>query len=200
MKNMRRCGGIGVILLVIVVLAMLAATALLTAGAVGRYSASKGAKLLESREYGAAAAALERATKFSLRPTNEVTYNLAIARLKLGDNVAAKELLKKVVSSEPGNVGARYELGKIYATEKDTDALRAQINALDEIGTQEAKDRAAELRGTAAGETLKGFMNDIIEKVLPNGLPDALKNVIPDAQGQEEYSEQTHEGMNEEEE
>lgn len=194
MKNTKRRGGIATVLFAVVILAMLGATALLTAGTIGKYSAAKGVKLVASGNYAEAIVALERAAKLSLRPTNEVTYNLAIANIRLGNNASAKELMKKFIESEPNNVDARYELGKIYASEKDTDALRAQINALDGIGTQYAKERAAELRSSVAGETLKGFMNDIMDKVLPNGIPDALKKVLPNSQDQEPETEQLQEG------
>ena len=119
-----------------IVVAMLAATAWLVIGTLRKHNVEQGLASLERGDYTQAALCLEKAARYSLRPDAAVLFHLAEARLKLGDITAAKGSLEKVISLEPRNAAARYELGKIYVNEKNFGAARSEISALEEIGSE----------------------------------------------------------------
>lgn len=176
----RRRGGFVAILITIIVIVLLAASGWLAAEAMKKRSFEQGRALLERGDYTQAAALLEKAERFSLRPDAKILLALATARSRLGEKDAAKSALEKVVSIEPANAEARYELGKIYVGQKNYKAAKSEIKALEDIGTGESREYADELKSSIQTGAVKGFFNDLLKKVLP-GIPDALKNVMPDS-------------------
>ena len=172
-------GGITTVLVIMIVVAMLAATAWLVIGTLRKHNVEQGLASLERGDYTQAALCLEKAARYSLRPDAAVLFHLAEARLKLGDITAAKGSLEKVISLEPRNAAARYELGKIYVNEKNFGAARSEISALEEIGSEEAKGYADELKSSIKTGAVKGFFDELLKKIIPGGIPDALKNAVP---------------------
>ena len=172
-------GGITTVLVIMIVVAMLAATAWLVIGTLRKHNVEQGLASLERGDYTQAALCLEKAARYSLRPDAAVLFHLAEARLTLGDITAAKGSLEKVISLEPRNAAARYELGKIYVNEKNFGAARSEISALEEIGSEEAKGYADELKSSIQTGAVKGFFDELLKKIIPGGIPDALKNAVP---------------------
>ena len=62
-----------------------------------------------------------------------------------------------------------------YISEKKTTALEG-------IGTEEAKEYADELKGAIQTGAVKGFFNELLKKILPGGIPDALNNTVPETE------------------
>ena len=178
----RNRGGITTVLVIIIAVVMLAATAWLVLETLKKRSAEHGLAYLRSGDYTQAALCLERAARYSLRPDAAVLFHLAEARLKLGGLAEAKSGFERVISLEPRNAAARYELGKIYIGEKNFGAARSEITALEEIGTEEAKEYADELKGAIQTGAVKGFFNELLKKILPGGIPDALNNTVPETE------------------
>lgn len=182
MKRKRNRGGVTAVLVAVAVLAMLAATAWLVLGMMKRHNTERGLAYLERGDYTQAALCLEKAARYSLRPDAAVLFRLAEARLRLGDPAKAKDSLEKVIAIEPRNAPARYELGKIYIGEKNFGEAKTEITALEEIGTEEAREYAAELKTSIQTGAVRGFFDELLKKIIPGGVPDALKNIVPGAE------------------
>lgn len=174
----KRRGGIMTVLVIIIVLALLGASLWLFAETMKNRSYKEGKALLEKGDYSAAAAVLQKADRWSLRSDAGILYALGEARMKLGEYDAAKSAFEKNISLNPGNAEARYQLGMIYLKQKNTEAAKGQIKALEELGTDEARGYADELKSSIQTGAVKGFFNDLFKKLLP-GIPDALKDIVP---------------------
>ncbi|MCD7877795.1 MAG: hypothetical protein LUH49_12710 [Cloacibacillus porcorum] len=77
----RNRGGITTVLVMIIAVVMLAATAWLVLETLKKRSAEQGLAYLRSGDYTQAALCLERAARYSLRPDAAVLFHLAEARL-----------------------------------------------------------------------------------------------------------------------
>ncbi|MCF0247786.1 MAG: tetratricopeptide repeat protein [Synergistes sp.] len=173
-------GSIMTFFVIVIVLVLLAATAWLAVAAIQRRNAQIGRDFLKSGDYTHAAEYLEKANRFSLRPDAELIYSLAEARLGLGETEEAKTLFKEVVSIERGNIGAHYELGKIYVSEKNFGDAKNEISALKEIGSEKALSYAAELEDSMQSDAIKDAVEGLINKILPNGVSNFFKKMMPE--------------------
>lgn len=174
----KRAGGIYTIFVIIISLILISATAWLAVETMKSHNYRKGLALMEKGDYREAVLRFENAARYSLRPDTAVLMALADSRLAIGDIAGAKESFEKVLSAEPDNARARYNLGKIYLGEKDFDAVRNEISKLEELNTEEARGYAEELKTELRGGVVKGFFDDILKKIMPE-LPDALKEAVP---------------------
>lgn len=173
------------LIVIIIALALLCGTGYFAAGALKARNAKEGMALLEKGDYTQAAVVLEKAERYSLRPDADILFALGSARMHLGDKSAAKECFEKVVSIEPGNAKARYELGKMYLADKNYDGAKSEISALEGLGTEEGKQYAEELKRSRQSGAVKGFFNELFKKILP-GMPDVLDNAAPDGGSQDQ--------------
>ena len=90
-------GGITTVLVIMIVVAMLAATAWLVIGTLRKHNVEQGLASLERGDYTQAALCLEKAARYSLRPDAAVLFHLAEARLKLGRHRHRKQARLRVV-------------------------------------------------------------------------------------------------------
>ena len=163
----KRTGGVGAALVAVISIILLAAAAWLGAGAVKKRGLEKGAEALSAGDYAQAVRHLERAEKFSLRGDAAVLTALGEAREGLGDKPAAKECYSRAVEADGTHAAARYRLAKIYIEEKNFEAARTEVAALEKLGTAEALQYAKELRQEISLGSVKNLFDGIVEKVLP---------------------------------
>ncbi len=180
----KRRGGFMSLVVIIIALALLCGTGYFAAGAIKARNAQAGMAFLEKGDYTQAAAALGKAERYSLRPDAKVLFALGTARLHLGEKTEAKNCFEKVASIEPENAKARYELGKMYLADKNYDAAKSEIKALEAMKTDEAAGYANELKQARQSGAVKGFFNELFKKILP-GVPDVLGGIMPDGESKD---------------
>lgn len=172
-------GGTTTILVALIAIAAMAGTALLVVETLKRRSIEKGLTAFAEGDFPAAAEHLERAAKYSLRPDAPTLLNLARAQYALGEAEKAKASLREAEDADPADAEAKYELGKIFIEEKNYGAAKKEIEALEALGTDEAKEYAQDLKEAAQSGAVKGVIDDFLRKILPRGVPDMLKNALP---------------------
>lgn len=177
----RKRGGFMTLAVIIIAIALLCGTGYFAAGAMKNRNAKAGMALLDKGDYTQAAVMLEKAKSYSLRPDAEILFALGSARLHLGEKSAAKSCFEKVVAIEPANAKARFELGRIYLSDQNYGAAKSEIKALEELGTDEARRYADELKEARQTGAVKGFFNELFKKILP-GVPDVLGNILPEGE------------------
>lgn len=162
----KRSGSITALVLAIVVLVLLVATAYLGAAAVIERNTAQGERLLKDGQYTEAIAVFNRAeeiNKYVRRDGKRIIEGLTQSSFWL-----EVEHYTQVVRDEPNNAEARFKLGSLYVTAKDYNKVREQIRALEEIRGREAREYASELT-QAIGETSpNGIFRDFLEKLEPN--------------------------------
>ncbi|MBQ9882334.1 MAG: tetratricopeptide repeat protein [Synergistes sp.] len=178
-------GGFAALLVAIIALAALAGTALLSVEAFKKHSLEKGLAALAAGDLRTAVEKFEKAAKFSFRPNAFILLNLAKAQYALGDVNKATENLQKAESADPADADIRYELGRIYIREKNYGDAKKEISALEALHTDKADRYAQELREAAQTGTVKDAVGDFLKKILPEGIPGILKNVLPGGGGNE---------------
>lgn len=165
---MKRKGfGAITVITAVISIALLASAAWLGAGAVKRRGLEKGTEALAAGDYAQAAAYLGRAEKFSLRADAAVLTALGEAREGLGDGAAAKECYSLAVKADGAHAKARYKLAMIYIKEKNFEAARSEVAALEKLGTGEAAGYARELKKEVQIGSVKSIFDGIVDKVLP---------------------------------
>ena len=165
MKN-KGFGIVGAVVAVVAVM-LIAAAAWLGAEAVKKRGLERGAAALAAGDYAQAAEHLARAEKFSLRGDAAVLTALGEAREGLGDIPAAKECYSRAAEAEGAHEAAHYRLAMIYIREKNFEAARTEVAALEKLGTAEASQYAKELKQEIGIGSVKSLFDGIVEKVLP---------------------------------
>lgn len=178
-------GGFGTILVILIAIAALAGSGLLSVEALKKHSIEKGLAALASGDLRTAVEKFEKAAKYSFRPNAFVLLNLAKAQNALGDTEKAKENLQKAESAAPSDPEIKYELGRIFISEKNYGAAKKEISDLEALHTDKADRYAQELREAAQTGTVKDAVGDFLKKILPEGIPGILKNVLPGGVGNE---------------
>ncbi len=178
---MRRQGfGAAGVLIALLCVIFLSATAWLGAGAVSRRALEKGHAALSSGDFAEAAAQFERAEKFTFGEDASLLAALGEAREGLGDAQAAKECYERAIKADGAFAAAHFKLGSLYIKEKNFEAARSETAALEKIGTEEAVTYARELKKETNLGSVKSLLEDIVGSVLPE-----LKKGAPEGDGGE---------------
>lgn len=191
----KRRGSVSALLIIIIVLALLAATAYLGTAALAERKTAQGEALLQNGKFSEALEMFEAAKRYSgclMRKDARITEGLAESVYGLEDYSAALGYYELLVKSDPENAKARYRLGLLYVREKDYNKAEEQVQVLREIHTYEAKDYADELSDMVREKTMKGIFQDLFDKFGPNlpkipGLSDGF--VMPKSEDAEDRKE-----------
>lgn len=177
----KRKGSFSAVLITVVVLALLGATAYLGTAALAERKAAVGERLLSDEEYTGAFSAFKEAEKYNkyvMRKNPRVTEGLAKSSEGLEDYDAALDYYLQLAKDEPGNVRTQYSLGQLYVRAKDYGKAEEHIKTLEEIGGAEAEAYAAELEDMVRESAIKGIFKDIYDRLAPSlpKLPDLSDN------------------------
>ncbi|MBR4400861.1 MAG: tetratricopeptide repeat protein [Synergistes sp.] len=181
----KHTGGFMALLVAIIAIAAILGSGLLSVEALKKHSIEKGLAALATGDLRTAVEKFEKAAKYSFRPNAFILLNLAKAQAALGDTEKAIENLQKAESAAPSDPDIKYELGKIYINEKNYGAAKKEISGLEALQTDKADRYAQELKEAVQTGTVKDAVGDFLKKILPEGIPGILKNVLPGGDGNE---------------
>jgi len=171
---MKRRGSISTILVTVVVLVLLSATAYMTMAAVIGRKVANGEKLLAEKQYAMATEEFKKAEKYSkyfMRKNPDITKGLAESSYELEDYDSAQMYYEQLAVAEPDSAETHYKLGLLSIRAKDLGKTLEQIRVLEEMRTFEALDYATDLTDKMRRGELEGMLKEMYDNAYDKIIP-----------------------------
>lgn len=171
-------------LVAVLVLILLAASAYLGIAAVANRRTVQGEAFLSYETYSDALQMFKKAEKYNkyiLRKKPRITEGMAESHFGLEDFASALEYYTLTVNAEPNNAKAIYRIGLIYIDNNNCEKALEQIKALRAIDTGEALEYAETLTELMRENVIKGLFQDIFDRLTPGQHKNPKPNDGPDS-------------------
>lgn len=109
----------------------------------------------------------KNADKYTLRHEEQVLRGIIECSIAEGDYATARSVTVKLLELDPNDAEMRFTLGKLLIKNKDFDSAKEQIRELRNMRTEETQRYADELTSLIRTDTVKGFIENLIDRVVP---------------------------------
>ena len=109
----------------------------------------------------------KNADKYTFRHEERVLRGIIECSMAEGDYATARDMTEKLLEMDPDDAEMRFTLGKLLIKNKDFDSAKEQIRELRSMRTEETQKYADELTSLIRSDTVKGFIENLIDRVVP---------------------------------
>ena len=109
----------------------------------------------------------KNADKYTFRREERVLRGIIECSIAEGDYATARSVTEKLLELDPDDAEMRFTLGKLLIKNKDFDSAKEQIRELRNMRTEETQRYADELTSLIRTDTVKGFIENLIDRVVP---------------------------------